>query len=97
MVGSTVYIGRHTPIKAPYPLLTVLPPVAMVPRESYIMVHGYVDRAGKFKDLNVLRVPDERMGPLLLPHLGHWQFRPATRDGIPVLVEVLLAIPPHEG
>jgi hypothetical protein len=29
----------------------------------------------------------------VLTCLAHWEFRPATRDGVPVRVEILLAIP----
>jgi len=97
VVAGTVYIGKPVPVKAPYPLITVLPPVAMQPRTSYIMVHGFLDKAGQFKDLTVLRASNERIAPILIPQLSAWHFRPATRDGVPVLVEVLLAIPPHEG
>lgn len=97
VVGGAVYIGKATPVKAPFPLVTVLPPATMMPRSSYIMVHGFVDKAGKFKDMNVLRAPADQIRELLIPQLTEWVFRPATRDGIPVLVEVLLAIPPHEG
>ncbi len=97
VVSGTVYIGKPVPVKAPYPLVTVLPPVTMQPRASYIMVHGFLDKAGQFKDLTVLRAPDERIGPILISQLSAWHFRPATRDGVPILVEVLLAIPPHEG
>lgn len=97
VAGNTVYIGKPAPLKAPYPLVTVLPPVVMLPRTSYIMVHGFVDKIGKFKDLTVLRAPDKKIAPLLVPQLAEWQFRPATRDGVPILVEILLAIPPEEG
>jgi hypothetical protein len=97
VVGNTVYIGRETPIKAPFPLVTVLPPVTMQARTAYIMVHGFVDKAGQFKDLTVLHAPDDQVKKLLLPQLAEWQFRPATRDGVPVLVEILLAIPPQAG
>ncbi len=95
-VGSTVYIGQANPVKAPFPLVTVLPPVTTLPRHSYVMVHGFVDKAGQFKDLTVLRAPGDQFKELLMPSFREWVFRPATRDGVPVLVEVLLAIPPHE-
>ncbi len=97
VVGGTVYIGKPAPLKAPYPLVTVLPPVTTQPRTAYIMVHGFLDKGGQFKDMTVLRAHDQQTAVLLLPQLSQWHFRPATRDGVPILVEVLLAIPPHEG
>jgi len=97
VVGGTVYIGKPAPLKAPFPLVTVLPPVTAQPRTAYIMVHGFLDKGGQFKDMTVLRAPDQQVSVLLLPQLSQWHFRPATRDGVPILVEVLLAIPPHEG
>jgi hypothetical protein len=96
VVGGTVYIGNATPLKAPFPRVTVLPPVTMIERTSYIVVHGFLDKSGHFKDLAVLRAPDSGIADMLLPQLAQWVFRPATRDGVPVLVEILLAIPPME-
>ena len=96
VVGGAVYIGKPSPLKAPFPLVTVLPPVALEPRTTYIMVHGFVDKTGQFQDLNVLRAPNDRVKGLLLPQLVQWRFRPATRNGVPVLVEILLVIPPTE-
>ena len=31
--------------------------------------------------------------PELLQALASWEFRPATKDGVPIMVEVLLCIP----
>ena len=96
VAGGAVYLGSAAPLKAPSPRLTLLPPVTMLPRTSYIMVHGFLDKSGQFKDLTVLRAPEGEIAEMLLPQLRLWVFRPATRDGVPVMIEVLLAIPPQE-
>jgi len=94
--GNVVNIGNPSPLKAPYPLLTVLPPVTMLARTGYIIVHASLDTQGKLIDVEVLRAPNIRMKDLILPELAKWQFRPAVRDGAPVAVEILLAIPPQD-
>ncbi|HSW51083.1 MAG TPA: energy transducer TonB, partial [Bryobacteraceae bacterium] len=96
VAGNVVNIGNPSPLKAPYPLVTVLPPVTMLPRTGYIIVHASLDAQGRLTDLEVLRAPNPRMKDLVLAELAKWQFRPAVRDGAPVAVEVLLAIPPQE-
>jgi hypothetical protein len=95
-VGGAVNIGSPSPIKAPFPLVTLLPPVTMLPRAGYIIVHGSVDAQGQFKDLTVIRAPNAKMKELIVSELAKWHFRPAVRDGAPVVVEILLAIPPQD-
>ncbi len=95
VTGNVVTIGAPSPLKAPYPLVTFLPPATMVARSGYIIIHGYLDEAGRFKDLSVLRAPNAEVRRLTLAELERWQFRPAVRDGAPVAVEILLAIPPQ--
>ena len=96
VVGGAVNIGNPTPVKAPFPLVTVLPPATMLPRTSYIIVHGFVDKSGQLKDLAIMRAPNTKIRELVLNELLKWQFRPAVRDGAPITVEVLLAIPPQD-
>jgi hypothetical protein len=96
VAGGAVNIGSPAPVKAPFPLVTVLPPATMLPRTSYIFVHGFVDASGQLKDLAIMRAPNARIRELILPELLQWQFRPAVRDGAPVTVEILLAIPPQD-
>jgi hypothetical protein len=86
--------GSPTPIGAPYPLKTARPEVA-VENTRYILIHGYVDESGVFKDLRPVGVRSKQHAAEILAALKRWQFRPATKDGQPVLVEILLAIPPY--
>jgi len=96
IVAGAVNIGNPAPLKAPFPLTTVLPPVTMLPRASYIIVHGFVDASGKIKNPLVLRTPNVSYKEPILAELSKWQFRPAVRNGAPMTVEVLLAIPPQQ-
>jgi hypothetical protein len=43
-----------------------------------------------------MRAPNAKIRELVLNELLKWQFRPAVRDGVPITVEVLLAIPPQD-
>ena len=96
IVAGAVNIGSPTPIKAPFPLVTLLPPVTMVPRTGYIIVHAMLDASGQIKEPSILRAPNASFKEPILAELLKWQFRPAVRNGGPVAVEVLLAIPPQQ-
>ncbi len=96
VVGGAVNIGSPSPLKAPLPLVTLLPPATMLPRSGYIIVHGSLDVQGQFKDLVVMRAPNAATKERIIPELVKWHFRPAVRDGAPIAVEILLAIPPQD-
>ncbi len=91
--GNVVSLGNPAPVKAPYPLMTIMPPVAQEPRREPILVHGFLDTLGKFKALRIVREQTDQLRKQLLPTLEQWEFRPGTRDGMPVLLEILLVIP----
>ncbi len=90
--GGVVRLANPSPVTAPYPRLTYLPPLRPRPG-AYLMVHGFLDAGGRFQRLQVLRAADREEGATVLPVLDRWEFRPAMRDGRPVEVEILLAIP----
>jgi hypothetical protein len=97
VAGAVVTIGSPPPpLKAPFPLVTILPPAAMLPRNGYIIVHGFVDTSGQLKDLAIIRAPNKNIQDLILPDLGKWRFLPAVRNGAPVTVEIVLAIPQQQ-
>jgi hypothetical protein len=60
---------------------------------DYIIVHGDVNEDGKFERLKMLFPGDLEKKELILKSLNLWALRPASRDGVPVTVEVLLIIP----
>jgi hypothetical protein len=94
--GGLVSLGKPAPIGAPYPMVTVRPPEDWQHGSDYLLVHGFLDESGRFRDLRIL--PGEAAAApttgALLDYLGYWEFRPAVRDGRPVKVEVILAVPP---
>ncbi len=97
MVAGAISISSPPPsVKAPFPLVTVLPPAAMLPRTGYIILQGFVDTAGRLRDLAVMRAPNPSIKDLIMPDLVKWQFRPAVRNGAPIAVEIVLAIPPQQ-
>ena len=92
--GIAVQLGNPAPVKAPYPRLTVIPPVLGNDR---ITLHGFLTETGAFRDLRVV-VGEKVAGELMvLSLLNQWSFRPATRDGRPVEVEIVMVIPRERG
>ena len=90
--GGVIRLANPSPVTAPYPRVTYLPPLRPRPG-AYLMIHGFLDAGGRFQRLEVLRAADREEGAAVLPVLDRWEFRPAMREGRPVEVEILLAIP----
>jgi len=61
-----------------------------------IMVHGFVNMAGRFERLAVVFPPEFAQAKFVLTALQQWQFRPALENGKLATVEVLLIIPDQE-
>jgi hypothetical protein len=61
--------------------------------KDVVLVHGFVNPAGRFEQLTVAYPPQFSKAGLLLSALKKWEFRPATSQGQPTMVEVLLIIP----
>lgn len=96
--GGLVKLGNPEPVRAPYPMVTVRPPEDWRHGGDYLLVHGFLDESGRFRDMTILasRAPTEPAIDALLQYLGYWEFRPAVLDGRPVKVEVILAVPPDQ-
>jgi len=58
-----------------------------------IMVHGFVNAAGRFDRLALVFPAGFTQAKFVLNALQQWQFRPARQDGHIAAVEVLLIIP----
>lgn len=85
--------GTATPLDAPWPLLMLRSDRLRDFVPDYVMVHGMLTSAGQFDQLVMLFPAELEQRDLLLKSLKQWAFRPASRDGEPVAVEVLLIIP----
>lgn len=93
--GPVVRLGTPSPLSAPYPRVTMRPPVRRR-KGGYLVVHGMVTAEGRFQDLRVLGAVESWEADAVIAVLGGWEFRPASRDRVSIRVETLLAIPTGE-
>ena len=82
---------RVAAIDAPWPFRIMRPTVTGLSGD-YTLLHGIVDTSGRFERLTLV-TSDETATKELMPALQQWEFRPASRDGQPTAVEILLIIP----
>jgi hypothetical protein len=85
--------GSAPPVDAPWPFIMIRPDRIAEAESDYIMVHGFVNPKGRFEQLALVLPVELPEKELLLSSLQDWEFRPATNDGVPTTVEVLLIIP----
>jgi hypothetical protein len=86
--------GNVTHIEAPWPYNIVRPNIAPGAIDAdALMIHGFVNQAGRFEQLAVAFPPEFAQAKFVLDTLAKWEFRPATQGGQNVRVEVLLVIP----
>ncbi len=86
--------GTIALLEAPWPFSIVRPNLAFGPVDgNTIMVHGFVSQTGRFDALDIVFPPQFPQAQFVLRSLQNWQFRPATQNGQPVKVEILLIIP----
>ncbi len=90
--GYVVRLTVAAPLTAPYPRVTMRPPVKPRPGH-HVMVHAFVTAEGRFRDLKVLSASAAAEAEMVEAVLEKWEFRAASRDGKPIEVEILLAIP----
>lgn len=92
--GAVISLGKlGSPVKAPYPTKLVKPAIELPRWERYVLVHGVVNKDGRFENLRVVRSVKYELDQTLLAALNGWEFRAATRDGASIAVEFLLSIP----
>ncbi len=86
--------GAVAGLQAPWPYEIVRPNLAPDSvNADALMVHGFVDRAGRFDKLSVVFPEDFPQAQFVLQCLEKWQFRPASENGQIARVEVLLIVP----
>ena len=85
--------GRVEPVEAPWPYTVVRPDDLGAADRQYVMVHGILNSDGRFDKLALVFPGELGRKDVLLSSLKQWAFRPASRDGVPSEVEILLIIP----
>jgi hypothetical protein len=86
--------GNVQHVEAPWPFSIERPNIAPGSiNADALMVHGFVNQAGRFESLSIAFPPGFAQAKFVLGALSQWQFRPATQNGQSVKVEVLLIIP----
>jgi len=86
--------GDVSQLDAPWPYSIVRPNLAPSAVDAdALLVHGFVNEAGRFESLHVAFPPDFGQSQFVVGSLQQWQFRPATENGKAAKVEVLLIIP----
>lgn len=86
--------GSIAHLEAPWPTDIVRPNIGPNDMDAdALMIHGFVNRSGRFEKLALVFPPQFTLAKFLLNTLQQWQFRPATQEGQTTAVEVLLIIP----
>jgi hypothetical protein len=89
--------GNITRLDAPWPYSIVRPNIGPGAfNADAILVHGFVNQAGRFEKLALAFPPEFQEAQFVLDALNQWQFRPAAQNGQTEKVEVLLIIPEEE-
>jgi hypothetical protein len=91
--SQVVQLGNITPITAPYAFSIIGPTIQFRAGARYAFIHGFVNASGRFEHLAEASDQEIENIAAVLESLGQWEFRPATKDGVPAMVEILLCIP----
>lgn len=91
--SNTVQIASIAPVSAPYVFLILRPSIHFRPGTRYGFIHGFVNESGRLEQLTEAGEPAIDDVATLVAKLAEWEFRPASKDGQPTKVEVLLCIP----
>ncbi|HYA17808.1 MAG TPA: TonB family protein [Bryobacteraceae bacterium] len=94
---KTAHSTGLAPIAAPTPHRKVDPKyiaTAAAERiEGKVQLYCVIDREGNVSNVEIVRGLDDRLNASAVEALGKWEFYPATREGEPVDVDVLVEIP----
>jgi len=89
--------GSVGQLDAPWPFSIVRPNLAPGAIDSdALLVHGFINIAGRFENLEVAFPPAFPMADFVLQSLSQWQFRPAAQNSKPIRTEVLIVIPEED-
>ena len=88
--------GSTPLMRAPLPFRK-MEPVDQAPSgtvgQARVQVSAVLDKGGRLDKLAILTRPPTMTEQGVIQDLQSWEFKPATRDGIPVDVEVVIEIP----
>lgn len=76
----------------PVPVAVVTPSVSPEFNGATVQVEFLVDAAGKPTEFAVKSTPDAVLADTVVEALKQWRFKPATTDGKPVAMKVLLPV-----
>jgi hypothetical protein len=88
--------GSSPLVRAPLPLRKVEPVETLLPgarTEFRIQIAAVIRKDGKIDEVSLLGKAGPAFAPAIIQDIGSWEFKPATRDGAPVDVDVILEIP----
>jgi hypothetical protein len=88
--------GNSPLMRAPIPLRKVEPVETVLPgarTEFRIQIAAVIRKDGKIDGISLLRNTGPTFAQAVIQDLASWEFKPATRDGTPVDVDVILEIP----
>ena len=88
--GDTPFVRAPVPLRK---LESVQPVPPGAHTELRVQVAAVIRQNGKFEDLTLLRNLTPGLEQAIIEDLNGWEFKPATRDGSPVDVDVVLEVP----
>ena len=88
--GETPFVRAPVPVRKFESVEPVLPGTRSELRVQFAAI---ITKEGKLDNLALLRSVNPVLDQLVLQDLANWEFKPATRDGTPIDVEVVLEIP----
>jgi len=89
----TPSLSNNTQMRAPLPMRKVLTAVAPLPagaNEGFIQVSAVIDKSGKITGLTPLPGRFPQIAAVAVQDLAAWEFRPATRNGEAIDVDVVI-------
>ena len=87
-------VGGNSHLVAPWPFYILRPNITSDEVNADAMiVHGFISANGRFESLKIVFPNEVGHSQALVNQIQQWQFRPATDNGQPVRVEILLIIP----
>jgi len=103
-VGGVVSLGDAPPppVRAPYPLTTVVPPQNQTPpappnlvgrKRAPMLFYGYLEAQGTLSGMKMKGTDETGFGAKVLKALESWDMRPATKGDAPTRVQVILLVP----